>query len=711
MIKLPVKIFSIFKGKRYTTLFPNIDTVAEHNVAYPFYVYDILLPVGKVEKTLNIFEETVLKMTTVTGGNTETISNSLCLSKDFIAFVQNKLKGLEFIDERYNITESGNTHLSNENETKKIEHIPVKLFSDPNRGSKLSFINVGAFEAETFDIDGKYLIFNVGTKGRTRNIRAEIDNPLEGKHPLTPTQSEIESIVRKYNKIRKNSSGHYDELHCVFTEKADISDAPELVYVHLKVAIPNGNADKIIVSDGFSADIDFLHGRMNDNRSIVAALRRRGIKDTDSERSAEVKNEKYRELYYHWNGKSGAVAVHEKIKGISTSTPDSRKEYFEKCSDLIRNIYGALEWCLYYALLERPQLPETLDMLRRSTPQTNRDRLISEAEKIGLTVSSQNIRLFEINNLGVNNYENGTPDLFSCIALFLLDDGGNSDNFQRAAKLYSQFITNTSAQSKENGSETDKHEFVSKTNNLLDFFAGLKGLRDTASHGWSDENRPQLSDLTDIYNFTLGFISTILPNFQQTNSVAANDANSSLVRNKAMYSLEEELGFEIFQSIPVTVRDALIRLEPIRENSDSERTGDYTTELSKIAEHTLLQAIREIKDSANTDETVLKVKAFDKIRACSGKDLDVTIKTVRDHFIRQALLGCNATLGAYMIAYFAYAGEEAINTVNKSCDGNFVKTVESLLKLRRHANRKFIGVKFEELETLRSNLIKIIRSI
>jgi hypothetical protein len=711
MIKTPVKIFSLFQQNLYNKIFADVPVISELDVAYPFYVYSVLLPVGESEKTLNLFEETVLKMTDIVSGKSDLIAETLCLSTDFVTFIQNKLKNTGFVDERYSITESGKSILTLGNKTEKIEYVPVKIFVDPKTQGKISYVHSGEFSAEAFSpAEHGYLRFNVGTEGRPEYRKALTINPFKDKRPsLLP--SELETIVRRYNRIRKNNNCSFRGLYHAFNEKADISDAPELFYVHLKLAIPDGNAEKIIISDGFSIDIDFLLSGINENPKAISDLKRLNVKEEERKSVKQKATEsKYDELYHHWNGKDGVNSICGELRNLTRDSSDSKKKFAEKYAVFARKTYGALEWCLYYALKEQASFSELIASFSSTSPRTNQLRLITAANSIGINVSEHNKILLSISNIGVNNMAAGIPDMFSCIALMLISE--NNANIQEADRIFKDYISGICDDANKNDALKNE-SFVLQSNDIIDFIADLKRMRDATSHGIDENEIPPFSDLADIYEIVRKTIPVILPAFTVAleNDVNRVVGNVSQERIRAIYALEKEWGVVEFRTISPEIREMLIRLEFIREEFNDSRSGEYVIQMSKIAEFSLSRTIKEIKRDYD-DEFEMKETAFARIKKCSGENLNVAIVRVQDRFIRLALRGSTkSTLGAYMIAYFAYAGDDDFDKVNSACNNSFVQTLVKIITLRGHANKLFIKASLEELDRLRENLIKIVSSL
>ncbi len=92
---------------------------------------------------LNVFEETVLKITEIESGDTETIAQLTCLEKELVAFIQSRLNQLGLLNDRYELSQQGQA-LLNEWQNKSdgdLEYTVATVFVDLLYGKLLPYVS------------------------------------------------------------------------------------------------------------------------------------------------------------------------------------------------------------------------------------------------------------------------------------------------------------------------------------------------------------------------------------------------------------------------------------------------------------------------------------------------------------------------------------------------------------------------------------------
>ena len=76
-----------------------LNIAARQDILWPCHAFNISIP-QKKKSSLNVFEETVLKITEIESGDTEKIALLTCLEKELVAFIQNRLNQLGLLNDR-----------------------------------------------------------------------------------------------------------------------------------------------------------------------------------------------------------------------------------------------------------------------------------------------------------------------------------------------------------------------------------------------------------------------------------------------------------------------------------------------------------------------------------------------------------------------------------------------------------------------------------
>ena len=90
----------------FHTALDGLNIAARQHVLWPCHAFNISIP-QKKKTGLNVFEEVILKITEIESGDTEKIALLSCLEKELVVFIQNRLKQLGLLDNRYELSECG----------------------------------------------------------------------------------------------------------------------------------------------------------------------------------------------------------------------------------------------------------------------------------------------------------------------------------------------------------------------------------------------------------------------------------------------------------------------------------------------------------------------------------------------------------------------------------------------------------------------------
>ncbi|MDN4707692.1 hypothetical protein QYZ43_18200 [Vibrio parahaemolyticus] len=126
----------------FNTALDGLNIAARQSVLWPCHAFNISIP-QKKKNGLNVFEETVLKITEIESADTEKIALFTCLEKELVAFIQNRLNQLGLLNDRNELSEHGQ-ELLNEWQNKSdgnLEYTVATVFVDLLSGKLLPYVS------------------------------------------------------------------------------------------------------------------------------------------------------------------------------------------------------------------------------------------------------------------------------------------------------------------------------------------------------------------------------------------------------------------------------------------------------------------------------------------------------------------------------------------------------------------------------------------
>lgn len=683
---MSLKIFSLFKEKKYEEIFKAIDILGkEKDFFLKCSTYDVILPVKKInENKLDIFEKAVLKYIYYKSYDEEVISKKLCLSKDFINFVIIRLKESGYMKDKRNLTDEGVKYIKNISPQKndKKNFIQIKLFVLSNIDKILPYIYIGEFKTEVVtDIEKGIVKVEYGTIGDPIVLKGKLINNTFSELPEKLQVSEIETAIKRYNNIISNSNLPYEKID--FIELTDvINKKSDDVYVHFKAVIQQGNSSDIIVSDGFVINVDDVSEYLNSNQAefiynIKESMYNNEKKEIENSNKNNNLNIKYNELNTFMktiqNFYKGSIGE-DFIDG--NKSIDENIEIKNRQKEFIINCYSAFEWCFYYYSLKY-SIKNLKLIIKNKTSFQNKKTIITIAEKIGIKNIQRNDYLFSILNINKVDYmyENKIPKLEILLSLLILLNIQNNEE---------EFIS-----------------LINTTEDFLDFFSDLKRKRDRLAH---TSNRIEIDWENDkkIYDYLIKSISILIPDFIIDEKVQCKSNKFISQENlNSEVDLVREIGAECYYHL----LDESLKKEMllISKNKIADLTiYNYVDILYRIFQTVLYNSLKEIKIDENLNKDIILEKL-------EKKEINIkTFKTCSEKNIERAVKNINSTLGANAMVYFYYM---LIKDNNKIKNSKFLECVEKLVKYRKHGNNIALIISKEEVNDLRKEILNLIKII
>lgn len=668
------KVFSLFKNKQYSDLFPQIELLnTPFNIFLQCASYDIIIPTTETEEhILNIFEETVLKLLDYKKSTIGEIADTLCLEKDLVNYIVIRLMELNLIDENRNPTDDGkkiiNSHIKVEEE---IGYIPGKIFINKETGDILPYIHTGTFTCEDVeDCSSNRISIVCGTAGNSKrhigkHIQIYNENKLE-----TPTQRKLRQMIRSYNKIC-DSNTSYNHIPLNYDYYIDITRSEDIV-IHLQGVIQNGFVDKLIVSDGFVKNSDELSKYMSSyHLDVVDSIRKKAVEVRADEEKTNgyVKHTKYSEIY-----------TLLRVRESNNNTEDEKLEVFEKNKETLKDCFSAIEWCLHYYIHINPLSESLRKTFESQTMVENKKMCIDILSKMGVKNVEKNSKL--VSNIDVSKIHlyNRTrqPSLYTLLPMCIAEASKNAEStFHLLISKYPDFLT-----------------FIYELNEKS------QSLRHEASAGNETDNYKY------IYERTCKYISILLPGFETSEiTVEKNGSyNASQLRLNAEVRLSDEIGSVLWENLDMDIKNELIKISPDKRNYELPAQYEYSLILSRVLESYLHQAIKYLK----LPKAANKINVISELEGLIQTTLPETIRTVNQYNFFKAIYKKKASLGAYVLVLLKYSDKDLCE---KLIANEFVNTADELCSMRKHGNQVNLSVGLDTLNKLRDKVLILIKII
>lgn len=687
------KVFSLFKTKTYSELFPYLDILGKK---VDFFIectsYDMILPVKVHEKkALDIFEDAVLKLIncSLANANVEYITETLCLDKDLVNFIIIRLQEIEFLDNTgRRVTLKGKNYLNDNINNDDIEFIQAKAFVLYQTGELLPYIHKGEFISEKSEkLDKDTIKLELGTAGSPFPIKGKIISQPKASTDKNNSNnkakiSDIKNAICRFNRIaRKNY--RFDIIDYDSKRAIEYSPAGN-VLLHMQAVIQNGNVDEILVSDGFVPNVDCVKKYIQQNNiGFIGYVKQSAFKSVKSENK-----EKESVLNYFKNDKLYNLKEYmKKINNMSyfyrdedeIHTLDENKNLKAEQKKFLINCYAALEWCLYYYIRKHPVDSNIKKILESQSHAQNESTIFEMAHKLRIQNIERSGRLFcSIDGWKIQRmYKDEIPDMRVVLGMAIIVAAKDGDNGFR--KLVDE--------------HPDMFELLQKYNIERNELAHESIMYEI------DKDKTKM-----IYELLIDFIKYLHPDFDNK-IVEKNKQNipisQSQERLNAEVSLSKEMGITYFYNIlPENIKEEWILIAKNKLQNLS--LIDYVGILYRIMQSTLQYELKDI----SIDSSMQKSDILEKLNK-KGIQSDAFDK-VNDSYVNDIVHNCRSTLGATAMVYLYYQEDDKLE---KLIDNNFVFIVDEIVKIRKHANDIPAFVDIDMLNELREKLLKIVKVI
>lgn len=691
----------------FRTALDGLNIAARQSVLWPCHAFNISIP-QKKKSGLNVFEETVLKITEIESGDTETIALLTCLENELVAFIQNRLNQLGLLNDRYELSEHGQ-ELLNEWQNKSdgnLEYTVATVFVDLLSGKLLPYVSTEQLSYKKISRigDNGFIDFLINPTNEKSKVSARQIRPSKDSFwKAVPDSNDIIRAIREFKKKYKrhallNQGVDQYPPPVPMAEAISLHENPELVYLHCNVLIQIGNSD-LLVTDGcgFGFSESFANYLTSQDWKWVIDLKNKGVIDrlssdqsneeAEDESSATDGLKKYPRIARPLRRAQEYLSDAEKIEVDSSN---DEQEFARLTGLAVVALYEAIEWALRFVVSDNPVTH--WERLFSSQSYRENDKILrSFATKIGFDVSDSVKALLQVKPGKIRAVDRGVSEMQPLLALAI------------AGAI--------------NDPNHPLNHLAIEDSGCLSFINALKEVRDPVSHGSSTDVELSPETLEGYRDRTTRLIQSLIPDITEDAYTAKTKQERDIdqVRLKARIELDKSLGLGFVQAVSPSLREELVKVTILSQRTtlDNEQLQRYINLLASIMQLSLFEVAKDRRSSVK-NRTNLRDEAIEKI-VQSGfypapDAIPEQISTVNTKRLYRAVQGSSTTLGAHLLAVFLLGSESELIELQKS-DSKFVDFVANLIRLRGHGNKQQSDFSRDDMESLKNNVFKAIKII
>jgi len=691
----------------FRTALDGLNIAAKQSVLWPCHAFNIFIP-QKKKSGLNVFEETVLKITDIESGDTEKIALLTCLEKELVAFIQNRLNQLKLLNDRYELSEHGQ-ELLNEWQNKSdgnLDYAVATVFVDLLSGNLLPYVSMKQLNYKKILRIGEngFIDFLINPTNEKSRVSARQIRPAKDSFwKAVPDSNDIIRAIREFKKKYKrhallNQGVDQYPPPDAKAEAISLQENPELVYLHCKVLIQAGNSD-LLVTDGcgFGFSENFANHLTSQDWKWVIDLKKKGVVDrlssdpsneeAEDESSAADGLKKYPRIIRLLQRAQEYLSDAEKI---DVDSSNNEQEYARLTGLAVVALYEAIEWALRLVVSDNP-VTHWESLFSSQSYRENDKILRSFATKIGFYISDNIKTLLQVKPGKIRAIDRGVSEMQPLLALAI------------AGAI--------------NDPNHPLHHLAIEDSGCLSFINALKELRDPVSHGSSTDVELSRETLEGFRDRTVRLIQSIIPDISEDAFKAKTKQEKDIdqVRLKARIELDKSLGLGLVQTVTPSLREELVKVTILsqRTNLDNEQLQRYINLLASIMQLSLFEVAKERRSSVITrpnlrDEAIMKIVQSGFYSAPNV--IPEQISTVNTERLYRSVQGSSTTLGAILLAVFLLGSESELIELQKS-DPAFVDFVANLIRLRGHGNKQQSDFTRGDIESLKCNVFNAIKII
>lgn len=691
----------------FRTALDGLNIAAIQSVLWPCHAFNISIP-QKKKSSLNVFEETVLRITEIESGDTEKIALLTCLEKELVAFIQNRLNQLGLLNDRYELSEHGQ-ELLNEWQNKSdgnLEYTVATVFVDLLSGKLLPYVSTEQLSYKKISRigDNGFIDFLINPTNEKSRVSARQIRPAKDSFwKAVPDSNDIIRAIREFKKKYKrhallNQGVDQYPPPVPMAEAISLHENPELVYLHCNVLIQIGNSD-LLVTDGcgFGFSESFANYLTSQDWQWVIDLKNKGVIDR---LSSDQSNEEAEDESSETDGLKKYPRIARPLRRAQEYLSDAEKIEVDSSNDeqefarltglAVVALYEAIEWALRFVVSDNPVTH--WERLFSSQSYRENDKILrSFATKIGFDVSDSVKALLQVKPGKIRAVDRGVSEMQPLLALAI------------AGAI--------------NDPNHPLNHLAIKDSGCLSFINALKEVRDPVSHGSSTDVELSPETLEGYRDRTTRLIQSLIPDITEDAYTAKTKQERDIdqVRLKARIELDKSLGLGFVQAVSPSLREELVKVTILSQRTalDNEQLQRYINLLASIMQLSLFEVAKDRRSSVKNrknlrDEAIEKIVRSGFVPAPDA--IPEQISTVNAERLYRAAQGSSTTLGAQLLALCLVASEGEL-VVLKSSFPNCFELIAKLIKLRGHGNHHELDFSRENLESLKINVFKLVKII
>lgn len=691
----------------FRTTLDGLNIAARESVLWPCHAFSISIP-QKKKSSLNVFEETVFRITEIESGDTGKIAALICLEKELVTFIQNRLNQLGLLDDRHELSERGREllHAWQIKSDGNSEYTVATVFVDLLSGKLLPYVSTAQLSYKKIVRIGDdgfvdFLINPVNDKSKVtaRQIRPGKDSYWRTVPDSNDIIRAIREFRRKYKRYALLNQGIQQYPPPVpKAEAISLHDNPELVYLHCNLLIQIGNHD-LLVTDGCGLGFSesFANYLTSQSWKWIIDFKSKGVIDGPSSDQRNQDTEEERSsvegLRQYLNIARPLHRAHEYLtdaEKIDVDSSNDEKEFVRLTGLTVVALYEAIEWSLRFVVSENP-VAHWEHLFSSQSYRENDKILRSFATKIGFDVSDSVKALLQVKPGKIRAVDRGVSEMEPLLALAIA--GAINDPTHPL------------------------HHLAVEDSGSLFFISVLKEVRDPVSHGGSIDVELSAKLLEGYRDRTARLIRALIPDIAEDAyaSKPKQDGDIDQARLKARIDLDKSLGLGFVQSVSPSLREELIKVTLLNQGQslDKEHLQRYINLLASIMQLSLLEVTKDRKSSV-TNQIILRDEAIDRIIRSgfyhASDAIPEQISTINVKRLHLAVQGSSTTLGAQLLGLFLLGSENELIQLQKS-DPTLVEFVANLIRLRGHGNERQSDFSRNDMESLKNNVFKAIKII
>lgn len=646
-----------------------VDIMSFEDLLWPCHSYDILVPIRK-KNQLNIFEETILRLSEVTNTTPESMAETLCINKELVQFVQNRLMQSGYLDEQLEVTRFGKSEIDrwDRDFLTYEDYQRASIYRNLVTGQLMPYVEIEDLEFKEIEsVEGSKIIFNRASSGKPIWVFSKKLKLKPEFLKVVPTIDDVIKTIQLSEKEKQHanvlSNQKVDIGNISLRESISITPTATLVYLHTRAFIPNGNP-VVVSTDGFgrgySKQLSHYINTLDDK--WVFDLKEKGLVERYVDPSRTEKQTKH---YRYPRIEEKLDKAFEKIASVKTIKIDStsiEKELNESLGQGLIALYSALEWALYTAASEY-DLEDMINSMNQNTVTEANILLRDMARQLGMIVPKWQQKTLKWSKGLIVQYQKGEAEMGTVLAMNII--GSKQYPLHRFKYL------------------------IEEHSEMLEVIQKLKAVRNPLSHGTRSEI-DLLYDATQIlYNQVMAIILCIVPNISTERDVDLTKlSNINQLHLKTRLTLERYFGIALVNDLSTNLRESLMTIEMVVDGQKITGQIDvFIINLTSCLQQCFFDKSRLYKHLGSEED--IKDQAVEKMLLShllkQASDLPTGIKTTNAYNVKAAVAGQPTSVTGNFLGYIVKAPQAELILLSKAIP-DFVKSVAFLDQTRAHAN-------------------------